>query len=86
LLPRRSITYANDDGYDLTVNHIAGGETASVIKRYRVDESNNLTLVDSTVQRGSSIHLNAAPPAPSVELVTISPLHGNHGTRGRADR
>jgi hypothetical protein len=73
LLPRRTLTYANNDGYDLTVNNIRGGRSGLLIRRYRIDSNDNLTLVDSTMQRGSSVHLTAASPAPSVELVVISP-------------
>src|SRR5262249_44059606 len=42
LLPRRSVIYTNNDGYDLTVNHIAGGQAGLVVKRYRIDGSDNL--------------------------------------------
>lgn len=73
LLPRRAVTYADNDGYDLTVNHVPAGGRGVVVSRYRVDDSDNLTLVDQTVQRGSTVHLSAALPAPAVELVVISP-------------
>lgn len=75
LLPRRSVTYANNDGYDLTVNHIASGQRGVVVTRYRIDDSDSLTLVDRSSQRGPSVHVSATLPAPSVELVVISPLH-----------
>jgi hypothetical protein len=79
LLPRRTVTYRNNDGYDLTVNNIRGGESRVLIRRYRVDDNNNnLTLVDSSVQRGSSVHLTASLPAPAVELIVIS---GDRGER-----
>ena len=75
LLARRSVTYASNDGYDLTVNNVAGGRSGVVVRRYRINDSDSLTLVDSTIQRGSSVHLTATLPAPSVEVVTISPVH-----------
>jgi hypothetical protein len=47
------------------------------VRRYRIDSNDNLTLVDSTIERGASVHLTATSPAPSVELVVISPVrHG----------
>jgi hypothetical protein len=70
LLPRRAVTYADNDGYDLTVNHVPNG---AVVSRYRVDDTHSLTLVDQSVSRGSSVHLSASLPAPSVELVVITP-------------
>ena len=76
LLPRRSVTYADNAGYNLTVNRVRGGERGVVVSRYRVDASHNLTLVDRTVERGHAVHVSAALPAPSVELVVISPVHG----------
>jgi hypothetical protein len=76
LLPRRTLTYANNDGYDLTVNNIHGGQSGVLVRRYRIDGNDNLSLVDSAIQRGSSVHLTATSPAPSAELVVISPARG----------
>jgi hypothetical protein len=77
LLPRRSVTYADNSGYELRVNNIRGDERGVTVNRYRVDDNHNLTLVDESVQRGSSVHLSATLPAPSVELVVIAPAHGS---------
>lgn len=73
LLPRRAVTYTNNAGYDLTVNHVPGGQGGVVVTRYRVDDSHSLTLVDQSVIHGSSVRLSAALAAPAIELVTISP-------------
>jgi hypothetical protein len=70
LLPRRAVTYTDNGGYDLTVNHVPNG---AVVSRYRLDKTHNLTLVDQSVSRGSSVHLSASLPAPSVTLVVITP-------------
>ena len=70
LLPHRAVTYADNDGYDLTVNHVPNG---AVVSRYRVDDTHNLSLIDQSVSRGSTVRLAASLPAPSVELVVISP-------------
>lgn len=75
LLPRRSVAYADNDGYDLTVNHIPGGGSGVVVSRYLIDDSHNLTLVDQTTQHGPTVHLSAPLPAPAVELIVISPAH-----------
>ena len=78
LLPRRTFTYADNDGYDLTVNNIRGGQSGLLVRRYRIDINDSLTLVDSTIERGASVHLTATSPAPSVELVVISALRNDH--------
>ena len=69
LLDRRTVTYTDNAGYDLTVKGLHG---RSVVRRYRVDASHDLTLVDRSVQHGSKVHLSAALPAPAVELVEIA--------------
>jgi len=70
LLPRRAVTYADNGGYDLTIKHVSNG---ALVSRYRVDDSHNLTLIDQSVSRRSTVHLAASLPAPGVELVVISP-------------
>jgi hypothetical protein len=71
LLDRRPVTYADNNGYDLTVNGLHGNGRRYLVSRYRVDDSHNLTLVDQTLQRGRRINLSATLPAPAVELVVI---------------
>ena len=68
LLQRRSVTYRSNGGYDLTIDHLDADRDYTV-ERYRISESNNLTLVDTTVQRGPRIRLHAALPPPGIELV-----------------
>ena len=69
LLDRRTVTYTDNAGYDLTVKGLHG---RSVVSRYRVDAGHDLTLIDRTVQRGDRVRLSAALPAPAVELVEIA--------------
>lgn len=71
LLDRRTVTYQDNAGYDLTVDRLSG---RSLVSRYRVDAGHDLTLVDRSVQRGRSIRVSAALPAPAVELVVIDRL------------
>jgi xylan 1,4-beta-xylosidase len=71
ILDRRSVTYTNNDGYDLSVT---GLRRRYVVSRYRLDDGHDLTLVDRSVQRGDSLRLTATLPAPAVELVVIDPL------------
>jgi hypothetical protein len=72
-----AVTYAANEGYDLTINGLRGGQSGLVVRRYRVDDSHDLTLVDQPTQRGSSVHLSASLRAPSVELVVVSAAHGS---------
>ncbi len=74
LLPRRSVAYTDNSGYDLSVNHIRDERSGLLVSRYRVDDDHNLTLVDQSVQRGSSVHLSSTLPPPGLELVVISPV------------
>jgi xylan 1,4-beta-xylosidase len=77
LLARRSVTYSDNNGYDLTINGLRGKGRRYLVRRYRVDDSHELTLVDQSVQRGGRGHLSATLPAPAVELVVIKPVHGH---------
>jgi xylan 1,4-beta-xylosidase len=70
LLPRRSLTYHDNGGYDLTV-HVPGRGKREV-SRYRITDSSNFALVDQTVQTGSDIHLRAALPPPGIEFIVIT--------------
>jgi hypothetical protein len=70
LLQRRSVTYRNNAGYDLTIDHL-DADRPYTIERYRISETNDLTLVDTTEQRGPRIRLHAALPPPGIELVIL---------------
>jgi xylan 1,4-beta-xylosidase len=73
ILDRRTVTYTNNDGYDLTVAGLRRrGHYA--VSRYRVDDGHDLTLVDRSIRRGGAVGLAATLPAPAVELVVIDPL------------
>ena len=82
LLDRRTVTYADNNGYDLTVDDLPGAGRGYVVSRYRVDEQHDLTLVDESVQYGGAVRVSATLPAPAVELVVIKPLHGRGGHHG----
>jgi xylan 1,4-beta-xylosidase len=72
LLDRRTVTYSDNAGYDLTVKGLQA-RRRYVVSRYRIDGTHDLTLVDRTVKRGDRVQLSAALPAPAVELVEIAP-------------
>jgi xylan 1,4-beta-xylosidase len=70
LLPRRSYTYHDNGGYDLTVNLPGPGKHE--VKRYRITDSSNFALVDRSIQTGPAIHLRAALPPPAIEFIVIT--------------
>ena len=70
LLERRAIDYRNNAGYNLTIDNLAEGR-AYRVQRYRISASNDLSLLDSTEQRGPSIRLHAQLPPPGIELIVL---------------
>jgi hypothetical protein len=70
LLPRRTVSYTDNRGYDLTIDRLEAGKSYT-IERYRVSAQNNLSRVDTSIGTGPSIHLVAELPPPAVELVVL---------------
>jgi xylan 1,4-beta-xylosidase len=70
LLERRSVTYRNNSGYDLSIDHL-DEKRAYTVQRYRISANNSLALIDTTEQRGPRIRLHAELPPPAVELVVL---------------
>lgn len=65
---RRSLTYHDNGGYDLTV-HVPAG--SYLVTRYRITDTDNFVQVDQTTQNAPVLHLQAAAAAPSIELIKI---------------
>jgi xylan 1,4-beta-xylosidase len=70
LLPRRTVSYADNRGYDLTLYGLEAGRTYTA-ERYRVTAQDDLSLVDTSMGTGPSIHLVAQLPPPGIELVVL---------------
>jgi xylan 1,4-beta-xylosidase len=70
LLERRSVHYRDNAGYDLTIDKLSA-DRAYRVERYRISASNDLSLLDSTEQRGPRIRLHAALPPPAIELIVL---------------
>jgi xylan 1,4-beta-xylosidase len=64
------VAYHDNGGYDATV--VLGAPGKYRVKRFRISDSANFTLVDQSVQSGPNIHLQAALPPPAVEFIEIS--------------
>jgi hypothetical protein len=72
LLQRQTITYADNSGYSIRVAGLPWGSAASTVKRYRIDASNNLALIDTSSHTGAAVRVTAALAAQSVELLVIT--------------
>ena len=67
---RRTLQYHDNAGYDAAINLPSSGKYQ--VKRYRIDDRSNFTLVDKSIQTGPSVNLQASLPPPGVELIVIS--------------
>jgi len=70
LLERRSVTYQNNSGYDLTIDNLVPAREYRV-ERFRISADSDFALVDSTTQVGPRVHLQAPLPPPGIELVVL---------------
>jgi xylan 1,4-beta-xylosidase len=70
LLPRRTIDYHDNGGFDLTVQHLAT-DRAYVMERCRITEKDDFKPVRTVIAPGVAVHLTEPLPPPGVELVTL---------------
>ncbi len=70
LLPRRTVSYTDNRGYDLTIDHLQPGQ-AYTVERYRITAASGFSLVDTSMETGPAIHLYAPLPPPGIELVVL---------------
>jgi len=68
LPPRRSLTYSNNQGYDLSIQVPVG---RYLITRFRITDSQNFVQVDQSVQSGPQLHLMALLSAPGIEFLKV---------------
>jgi xylan 1,4-beta-xylosidase len=73
LLARRSISYRNNSGYDLTIDHLPANRRYRV-ERCRISAAQDFTSLGTTLHDGGPIHLQDELPPPGIELVTIRAL------------
>jgi xylan 1,4-beta-xylosidase len=67
---RRTLQYQDNGGYDAAITVPTDGKYQ--VKRYRMNDTANFTLIDQGVQNGPNLHVQAAMPPPAVELIVIS--------------
>lgn len=71
-LPQRTdIVYRDNAGYNLTIDNLPWGKKEFSVKRYRIDKSNNLDLVEEKSGLGGSLNLSNAMAPDAVELIVL---------------
>ena len=73
LLARRDVTYHDNAGFDLTVEHLPPGQ-GYVVERCRITDRDNFKLDSTAVAPGQPVRLKEALPPPGVELITVRTL------------
>lgn len=70
LLERRRVQYQKNGGYDLTLTQLERGRSYR-IERYRISAQDDLSLVDTSIGTGPTIHLVGTLPPPGIDLVVL---------------
>ena len=70
LLARRSISYRNNGGYDLTIDNLPANRRYSV-ERCRISAAQDFASLGTTVHNEVPIRLREALPPPGIELITV---------------
>jgi xylan 1,4-beta-xylosidase len=71
LLPRRTVTYEANGGYNLVVKGLDPKGDYD-IERYRLTGDRDFSLFDKSQAKGAQVRLQAVLPAPAVELIVIA--------------
>jgi xylan 1,4-beta-xylosidase len=74
LLPRRTVSYGHNRGYALTIKGLPA-HGRYVVERYRLSQTQDFALLDSTRGRGPVIHVGGDLPPPAVELIVVRRSH-----------
>ncbi len=71
-LPRQNgISYSNNRGYALQIANLPWGDAAYSVKRYRLSETDNLSVRNLPAGRGSRFELNSELAPPGFELIVL---------------
>ena len=71
LLSRRTLSYDNNDGFDLRVNGLQPDKLYKV-QRYRISDVWDYRLQSTVILKGSEVKIAQTLAAPSIELLSIS--------------
>ncbi len=90
LAVRKDISYRNNAGYSLDITNLPWGKKKFTVKRYRLDATRNLELIDKKESSGSTLNMSSALAPEAIEtdcVATIvnfgcgAPTHPHHPTR-----
>lgn len=70
-LPRRNVDYKDNRGYSISVNNLPWGKKGFTVKRYLINETHNLDVVDEQSGSGRSVQLKEALLPPAVALIEL---------------
>jgi xylan 1,4-beta-xylosidase len=71
-LPQRTdIVYRDNAGYNLTIDHLPWGKSAFRVKRYRIDKTQNLDLMEEKSGTGASLNLSNVLAPDAVDLIVL---------------
>ncbi len=73
LLSRRDVTYRDNTGFDLTIEHLPA-DRSYVLEHCRITDRDDFQLFSTVIAAGQPVHLREDLPPPGVELVTIREL------------
>lgn len=79
LLARRSISYRNNGGYDLTIDRLPANRHYSV-ERCRISAAQDFQSIGTTIHEELPIRLRDQLPPPGIELITIRAITEAPGT------
>ena len=71
-LPRQeNIVYRNNRGYALTVTGLPWGKAGFAVKRYRLTDSENFTMMEEPAGRGGTFTIEHPLAPPGLELIVL---------------
>lgn len=71
LPPRTGIVYRDNAGYNLAIKNLPWGENSFRIRRYRLDQTHNLALVEDKQATGETLSLSNALAPDAMELIVL---------------
>jgi xylan 1,4-beta-xylosidase len=82
LLARRSVSYRNNEGYDLTIDHLPANHRYRV-ERCRISASHDFTSIGTSTHGEIPIRVHDQLPPPGIELITIRAIDASPPPAGQ---
>jgi xylan 1,4-beta-xylosidase len=70
-VPLRAIEYKDNHGYKLAIDRLPWGKSSYTVRRYRIDQTHDLSEVENRTSSGNHLEISSELPAPGVELITL---------------